>query len=292
MHFSVHSLKKRRLLSPRPCNCAAFTVAALQAALVQVGQADVSINSSTPAIMFDLIDSPPIGNGSDGSSSSSAPPPADLSGAPPSQLASAGSAAESAGSTESAFPPPSVARVPPAAHLTPAQAVAAAAKQAQAGAAGKKQTGAAARSPPPSQAPATSTAGGGDSSIVWGRRLQQAGSVAAPPPPSPPASSTNSTGACSSDVGPTRIMGFIFDAASVYKLRPVLKDAHNIPSTVSRCGLVCVCAADYNVHCGCMRVAQSLLVELQFTEVPDALLHSFYRSITSRLEFLEGSWWF
>ena len=277
MHFSVHSLKKRRLLSPRPCNCAAFTVAALQAALVQVGQADVSINSSTPAIMFDLIDSPPIGNGSDGSSSSSAPPPADLPPASP---------------PLSAFPPPSVARVPPAAHLTPAQAVAAAAKQAQAGAAGKKQTGAAARSPPPSQAPATSTAGGGDSSIVWGRRLQQAGSVAAPPPPSPPASSTNSTGACSSDVGPTRIMGFIFDAASVYKLRPVLKDANNIPSTVSRCGLVCVCAADYNVHCGCMRVAQSLLVELQFTEVPDALLHSFYRSITSRLEFLEGSWWF
>lgn len=73
------------------------------------------------------------------------------------------------------------------------------------------------------------------------RRLAQAaaaapapaGDVLGAPAPGPDSAPAGGAGYCSNKPVASRIIGFIFDSASRYKLKPVLKDSSSIPKSVS-----------------------------------------------------------
>lgn len=81
------------------------------------------------------------------------------------------------------------------------------------------------------------------------RRLAQAaGAAPAPagdalgaPAPGPDGAPAGGAGYCANKPVPSRIIGFIFDSVSRYKLKPVLKDASSIPKSVSHLPCVWEC---------------------------------------------------
>ncbi|KAL4452744.1 hypothetical protein ABPG75_008406 [Micractinium tetrahymenae] len=88
-------------------------------------------------------------------------------------------------------------------------------------------------------APAPSVTPLGTVANVRRRLAQAAGAAPAPagdvlgaPAPGPDGAPDGAAGTCTEKPVPSRIIGFIFDSVSRYKLKPVLKDTSSIPSSV------------------------------------------------------------